>query len=249
MHSPRRCGGSCAVGTHCQIRALESGGKVASQRLGIILRRAARHWVHVAWHDVGRQLLAVQRQQGEIDLHGERQHWGAVRPGRGAKAESLWWNIRNLLKLIKQPVDEKKESKGPVPTKKPRDLFLLDLGTPVPGEKPTLEIKRDNKTIVDSTPRWKRRSAQLRGHKTSCEKGGVEECAYGSEPPIGSSTPFVNTTKKLTCEQEKSRGCVQKNGWTPPASRGKSLPVSVGFGMEALTTAGVGQKVWPCTRE
>ena len=57
--------------------------------------------------------------------------------------------IRNLLESMKQPVDRKKESKGSVPTKKPRDLLPLDLGTRVPGESTTLEIKGDNKTIVD----------------------------------------------------------------------------------------------------
>ena len=30
--------------------------------------------------------------------------------------------IRNLLESMKQPVDKKKESKGSMPTKKPRDL-------------------------------------------------------------------------------------------------------------------------------
>ena len=48
--------------------------------------------------------------------------------------------IRNLLESMKQPVDKKKESKGSVPTKKPRDLPSRDLGTPVPGESPTLEV-------------------------------------------------------------------------------------------------------------
>ena len=57
--------------------------------------------------------------------------------------------IRNLLESMKQPVNKKKEPKGHVPTKKPRDLPLLDLGTPVRGKRPTLEIKGDNKTIVD----------------------------------------------------------------------------------------------------
>ena len=57
--------------------------------------------------------------------------------------------IRNLLESMKQPVDKKKESKGSVPTKKPRDLPPLDLGTSVPRESPTLETKGDNKTIVD----------------------------------------------------------------------------------------------------
>ena len=63
--------------------------------------------------------------------------------------------IRNLLESMKQPVDMKKESKGPVPTKKPRDLPPLELGFPDPprhlpplelgalitGKLPTLEIK------------------------------------------------------------------------------------------------------------
>ena len=49
--------------------------------------------------------------------------------------------IRNLLQSMKQPVGEKKESKGFVPTKKPRNLPLLDLGTLVPGDLLTLEIK------------------------------------------------------------------------------------------------------------
>ena len=42
--------------------------------------------------------------------------------------------IRKLLESIKQPVDKKKESKGLVPRKKPRDLPPLDLGILVPGK-------------------------------------------------------------------------------------------------------------------
>ena len=55
--------------------------------------------------------------------------------------------IRNLLESMKQLVEKKKESRGPVPTKKPRDLPPLDLGTPVPGERPTLEIKGTMKRL------------------------------------------------------------------------------------------------------
>ena len=36
-----------------------------------------------------------------------------------------------------------------MPTKQPRDLPLLELGTPVAGQLPTLEIKGDCETIVD----------------------------------------------------------------------------------------------------
>ena len=57
--------------------------------------------------------------------------------------------IRHLLESMKQPVGKKKESRGSVPTKKPGGLLLLELGIPVPGESLTLEIKDDNKTIVD----------------------------------------------------------------------------------------------------
>ena len=74
--------------------------------------------------------------------------------------------IRNLLESMKQPGDKKKESKGSLPTTKPRDLPLLDLGTLVPGEKLTLEIKGDNKTIVG----W------MNGHaKMNTRTGTVEK--------------------------------------------------------------------------
>ena len=57
----------------------------------------------------------------------------------------------------------------------------------------------------------------------------------------------MNTTKKLTSGQERARRGVQKNGWTPPALRGERLPVYVGFGMEALSTADAEEALssWP----
>ena len=63
-------------------------------------------------------------------------------------------------------MDTKKESKGLVPTKKPRDLPPLDLETQVPGEQLTLEIKGDNTTIVN----W------INGHtKMKTRTGTVEK--------------------------------------------------------------------------
>ena len=63
---------------------------------------------------------------------------------------------RSLLGSMNQAVEKKKESKRPVPTKQPRDLPPLELGVPVAGKLPTLEIKGDCKTVVDwltATPR------------------------------------------------------------------------------------------------
>ena len=76
----------------------------------------------------------------------------------------------------------------------------------------------------------------------------------------------MKTTKKLTSKQERAHGGVPKNGWTPPVLRGGTCSVSVGTGMEALSTANAGealsswlsryhmdgsplQKVRSCTRE
>ena len=53
-----------------------------------------------------------------------------------------------------------------MPTKKPRDLPPFDLGTPIPGESPTLEIKGDNKTIVD----WMNGHAKMKTRIGTVEK-------------------------------------------------------------------------------
>ena len=53
--------------------------------------------------------------------------------------------IRSLLLSMKQAVDKKKESKGPVPTKQPRDLPPLELGVPEAVKLPALEMKGDCK--------------------------------------------------------------------------------------------------------
>ena len=57
--------------------------------------------------------------------------------------------IGHLLQSMKQPVDKKKKSKGPEPTKETKGSAFRLLGRPVPGVRPTLEIKRGKKTIVD----------------------------------------------------------------------------------------------------
>ena len=74
--------------------------------------------------------------------------------------------IRNLLESMKQPADKKKESKGPVPTKKPRDLPPPDLGTLVLGEPLTLETKGDNKTVVN----WMNGHAKMKSRNGTVEK-------------------------------------------------------------------------------
>ena len=71
--------------------------------------------------------------------------------------------IRNLLESMKQPEDLCRQRN--------QDLPPLDLGTPVPGEKPTLEIKGDNKTIVD----WMNGHAKMKtlaGRNTSRQQTG-----------------------------------------------------------------------------
>ena len=108
----------------------------------------------------------------------EAQSWVPQQRGRWAGEVKDWIqlmtqahprkedDIRNLLESMKQPVDKRKESKGSVPTKKPRDLPPLDLGTPVPGESLTLEIKGDNKTIAG----WMNGHAKMKTRIGSLEK-------------------------------------------------------------------------------
>ena len=91
----------------------------------------------------------VQRWKHKVGFHNRRIQWDTPM-ARWAGEGNEWIQpmtqtkprredvIRNLLESTKQPVDKKKESKGHVPTKKPRDLPSLDLGTPVPGKRPTL---------------------------------------------------------------------------------------------------------------
>ena len=160
-------------------------------------------------------------------------------------------SFRNLLESMKQPVGMKKESKGLIPTKKPRDLPPLDLGTPLPGENPTLEIKRNNRTIVD----W------MNGHaKMKTRIGAVEKAQnllrewWGRGMCLRQRT--ANWVTHIFREHKEddlwagNGGGVQKNGWTPPALRGERLLVSVVSGMEALTTANAGEALssWPSSQ-
>ena len=70
-------------------------------------------------------------------MGGEGKDWIELMTQTRPRKEDV---IRNLLESTKQPVDKKKESKGPVPTKKPNASTWR--------EKATLEIKGDNKTIL-----------------------------------------------------------------------------------------------------
>ena len=148
----------------------------------------------------------------------------------------------NLLES-KQPVGMKKESRGLVPTKKPRDLL-----PPVPGENPTLEIKGKNRTIVD----W------INGHaKMKTRIGAVEKAQNLLREwwcrGIRLRQRTANWVTHIFREHKEddlwagNGGGVQKNGWTPPALRGERFPVSVVSGMEGLTTANAGEPLssWP----
>ena len=52
------------------------------------------------------------------------------------------------------------------------------------------------------------------GHRKPSTGMVGQGIAFDSEPPSGSHTPFVNTTKKPTCGQTRVRRDVWKNGWT-----------------------------------
>ena len=154
--------------------------------------------------------------------------------------------IRNLLESMKQPVDKKKESKGPVPTKKPRDLPPPDLGTLVPGEQLTLESKGDNKTIVD----WVNGHAKMKTRIGTVEKVHNFLCEWcGRGIRLRQQTDWVtHSFHEHNKEAEaRVRRSEQKNGWTPLALRGTRFLVSVDSGMEALTKVNVGVALssWP----
>ena len=57
--------------------------------------------------------------------------------------------IRSLLESMRQTVEKKAEPNGTRATKKPRNLPLLEVDIPQAGQRPTLEIRGDCKTIVD----------------------------------------------------------------------------------------------------
>ena len=75
---------------------------------------------------VSQQRGSLGHTDGEM---GEGKDWIELMTQTRPQKEDV---IRNLLESMKQPVDVKKESKGRVPTKKPRDRPPLELGTPEP---------------------------------------------------------------------------------------------------------------------
>ena len=101
--------------------------------------RSRSSWC-MAWdpNDVQRWKHKVQWDTPMARWAGEANDWIELMTQTRPQKEDV---IRNLLESMKQPVDKKKESKGFVPTKKPRNLPPLDLGTLVPGDLLTLEIK------------------------------------------------------------------------------------------------------------
>ena len=159
---------------------------------------------------------------------GEGNDWIKLMAQQKPRKEDV---VRSLLESLKQAVEKTTEPNGTRPTKKPRGLPPLELGIPEARQWPTLEIRGDCKTIVD----WV--NSHAKRPKTFHGNGEVEEFAYDSEPPSGSHTPFVNTTKKPTCGQTRARRSVWKKGWTLPELRGQKLLVSVDFGTAPVATA------------
>ena len=102
-----------------------------------------------------------------------------------------------------------------VPTKKLRDLAPLVLEVPTVGEKLTLEIRGDSKTIVDcanSHAKLKRRKVQSRAARTSGENGWVVVWIYDTVLPIERFISFGNTTRKPSALGKASK-VVKNNGW------------------------------------
>ena len=107
-------------------------------------------------------LYNVQRWKPKVGFHnrgvqwdtpvarwaGEGRDWITLMTQLQPRREDV---IRSLLESTKQAVEKKAELNGTRPTRKPRDLppLELELGIPVAGKRPTLEIKGDCKTIVD----------------------------------------------------------------------------------------------------
>ena len=77
---------------------------------------------------------------------GEGNDWIKVMAHRKARKEDV---IRSLLESMKRAVDGNTEPNGTSPTKKPRDLPPLEIERPEAGQRRTLEIKGDCKSIVD----------------------------------------------------------------------------------------------------
>ena len=92
---------------------------------------------------VSQQRSTVGHTDGEMGWRGDG--WIKLVAQRQPCKEDV---IRGLLESMKQAAEKKAESNGTRPTKKPRDLPLLELDTPEAGKRPTLEIKGDCKTIV-----------------------------------------------------------------------------------------------------
>ena len=71
--------------------------------------------------------------------------------------------VRSLLESTKQTVENKAEPNGARPIKKPRDLLPLVLDIPEAGQRLTLEIRGDCKTMVD-WDQWSRQAENKGKH-------------------------------------------------------------------------------------
>ena len=74
--------------------------------------------------------------------------------------------IRSLLEFVKQAVEKKAEPNGSRPIKKPRDMPPFIFHSLESGQRPTLEIKGECKTMVD----WISGHANLKKRECTLEK-------------------------------------------------------------------------------
>ena len=190
-------------------------------------------------HKVGFHNRGVQWGTPMARWAGEGNDWIKLMAHRKARKEDV---IRSLLESMKQAVERNTEPNGIRPIKKPRDLPPLEIERPEAGQRRTLEIKSDCKSIVDwinGPAKMKTRASTVENTQSLLRDWWVEGSIYDIVLPYGPHTSFVNT-KKLMRGLKKPRRDGWKNGWTLPMLCGPRSLVSVGFEMAVVTTAIVG---------
>ena len=126
---------------------------------------------------------------------GEGNDWMKLAAQRKPRKEDV---IRSLLESMKQVVEKKAEPKGTRPKKKPWDLPPLELDMSEAGQRPTLEIRGDCKTIVD----WINGHAKLKTRECTMAKTQNLLRDWWAE---GSHTSPVNTINQMMHGLEKAQ--------------------------------------------
>ena len=115
---------------------------------------------------------------------------------------------------MRQTVEKKAEPNGARPTKKPRNLPLLEVDIPQAGQRPTLEIRSDCKTMVD----WINGRAKLKTSECTVEK----------------TQNFLRDWWGRGVHQRQRTTGARRDAWkkgcTLPMSCGPRSLLSVGFG-------------------